>query len=178
MKKFAIAIMAFVAMTAQAANFVQVEQEHVTGRSGASDSEATYLRAGKDIGNYSLGFQSRTARFTDGSIANSFESTVSNKNISAFGITPFVGVGRDFSGAYTYGLVGANAGVKVGPGFALAGVKTRVGSTQDGDRTKQTVTYVSYAVPVAKDVSVSIGASRSSQDIKEDGVGIGVSFSF
>ena len=182
MKKFAIAIMAFAAMAAQAANFVQVEQEHVNGRKGADGSEVSYVRFGKDLGTYNLGVQSRTARFSAGGIATSLEATVSNKNVSAFGITPFVGVGHDFGGSasgydYTYGVVGATVGKQVGPGFALAGVKTRVGS-DEATRTKQTVTFVSYAVPVAKDVAVNIGASRSAQDIKERGVSVGVSFGF
>lgn len=183
MKKIAIAFLAFAAMTAQAANYVQVEQENVKGRQGADGSSVSYLRAGKDLGNYSLGLQARTARFDAGGTASSLESTLSNKNVSLFGITPFVGVGHDFGGdatkpSYNYGLVGATAGAKVGPGFALAGVKTRVGSTEDAARTKQTVSFVSYAVPVAKDVSVNVGASRSSQDIKEKGVSVGVSFGF
>ena len=183
MKKFAIALMAVAAMAAQAANFVQVEQENVVGRQGADGSNVSYVRAGKDIGNYSLGVQSRTARFNAGGIASSLEGTVSNKNVSAFGITPFVGVGRDFGGAasspaYSYGLVGATAGAKIGPGFALAGFKTRAGSTEDGARTKQTVTFVSYSVPVAKDTAVNVGLSRSAQDIKEKGVSVGVSFGF
>jgi hypothetical protein len=182
MKKLVIAFLAFAAMAAQAANFVQVEQEHVNGREGADGSEVSYVRFGKDIGSYSLGVQSRTARFNAGGTASSLEVTGSNKNVSAFGITPFVGVGHDFGGStlgsdYTYGLVGATAGAKVGPGFALAGFKTRVGS-DEATRTKQTVTFVSYSVPVAKDVAVNVGASRSAQDIKERGVSVGVSFGF
>ena len=182
MKKIAIALLAFAAMTAQAANYVQVEQENVKGRQGAGGSSVSYLRAGKDLGNYSLGFQARTARFDAGGTASSLETTLSNKNVSLFGITPFIGAGHDFGGdatrpSYNYGLVGATAGAKVGPGFAMAGVKTRVGSSETVN-TKQTVTFVSYAVPVAKDVSVNVGASRSSQDIKEKGVSVGVSFGF
>ena len=182
MKKFAIAIMAFAAMAAQAANFVQVEQEHVTGREGAGGSEVSYVRFGKDIGSYTLGVQNRTARFDAGGIATSLEATISNKNVSAFGITPFVGVAHDFGKTdlgsdYTYGVVGATYGRPVGPGFLLLGAKTRVGSDQD-TRTKQTVTFASYSVPVAKDVAVNAGLSRSSQDIKERGVSVGVSFGF
>ena len=182
MKKLLIATLVATSFGAQAANFVQVEQEHVTGRQGADGSEVSYVRFGKDIGNYNLGVQSRTARFNAGGTASSLEVTGSNKNISAFGITPFVGVGHDFGGAnlgtdYTYGVVGATAGAKIGPGFALAGVKTRVGS-DEATRTKQTVTFVSYGVPVAKDVTVNVGASRSAQDIKERGVSVGVAFGF
>ena len=183
MKKLLVATLVALSFGAQAANFVQVEQEHVTGRKGADSSEVSYVRFGKDIGDYGLGVQSRTARFNAGGIANSLEATVSNKNVSLFGITPFVGAGRDFGGdashqAYSYGLVGATTGVKVGPGFALLGAKTRVGSTESGARTKQTVTFVSYSVPVAKDIAVNAGLSRSAQDIKEKGVSVGVSFGF
>lgn len=183
MKKFAIAIMAFAAMAAQAANFVQVEQENVVGRQGAGGSNVSYLRAGKDLGDYQLGAQARTARFNAGGTASSLEGYVSNKNVSAFGVMPFVGAGRDFGGdatkpAYSYGLVGATYGRQVGPGFVLAGVKTRVGSTEDGARTKQTVTFASYSVPVAKDTAVNVGLSRSGQDIKEKGVSVGLTFGF
>lgn len=184
MKKFAIAsIMALAAVAASAANYVQVEQENVRGREGGDGSQVSYVRGAKDIGNYNLGVQSRTARFNAGGTASSLEGYLSNKNVSAFGITPFVGVGRDFGGdatkpAYSYGLVGATYGRQIGPGFALVGAKTRVGSTEDGARTKQTVTFASYSVPVAKDVAVSLGVSRSADDIKEDGVSVGLAFSF
>ena len=182
MKKLLIATLATVAFAASAANFVQVEQENVVGRKGQGDSSVTYLRGGKDIGDYSLGLQSRTARFDAGGIASSLETTVSNKNVSVMGITPFVGVGRDFGGttaqAYSYGLVGASAATKVGTGLAYAGVKTRVGSTEDGARTKQIVSFVGYSHPVAKDVSVNVGGSYSSQDIKEKGVSVGLAFGF
>lgn len=182
MKKILAILALGLASSAFAANFVQVEQENVSGRQGATGSDVTYLRAGKDVGSYTLGLQHRSARFDGGGIASSLETTLSNKNVSAFGITPFVGVGRDFGGdaskpAYTYGLVGATAGMKVGPGFALAGVKTRVGSTE-ATNTKQTVAFASYSVPVAKDIAVNVGVSRSGQDIKEKGVSVGVSFGF
>ena len=182
MKKLLIATLLGLTFGAQAANYVQVEQEHVNGRKGADGSEVSYVRFGKDVGDYNLGVQSRTARFNAGGIASSLEVTGSNKNVSAFGITPFVGVGHDFGGStpgsdYTYGLVGATAGAKIGPGFALAGVKARAGTTEAG-KTKQTVTFASYAVPVAKDTAVNVGVSRSAQDIKERGVSVGLSFGF
>jgi hypothetical protein len=183
MKKILAILALAVSGSAFAANFVQVEQENVIGRKGADDSVVSYVRAGKDIGAYSVGVQSRTARFSAGGIASSLEGTVSNKTVSAYGITPFVGAGRDFGGdaskpAYSYGLIGATTGLQVGPGFALAGVKTRVGSTQDGARTKQTVGFASYNVPVAKDLTASVGVSRSGQDIKEKGVSVGLAFGF
>ena len=182
MKKLLIAsALVLASVAASAANFVQIEQENVQARqNGDADSKATYLRAGKDIGDYSLGFQSRTARFSTASIANSLEATVANKNVSVAGITPFVGMGHDFGGTgagFNYGLVGATTGVKVGPGFALAGVKTRVMRQNDADP-KQTVAFESYAYPVAKNVDFTVGVSRSGQDIKERGVSAGLSFGF
>ena len=180
MRKLVIAsALALASLAASAANFVQVEQENVTGRAGAGNSDATYVRAGKDIGSYSLGLQSHTARFTDSTIANSLEATVANKNVSAFGITPFVGVGHNFTngaGSYNYGLIGATTGMKVGPGFILAGAKTRVGVS--AGEPKQTVGFASYNLPVAKDITLSAGLSRSGQDIKEKGVNVGLSFGF
>ena len=182
MKKMLVATLVALSFGASAANFVQVEQEHVNGRKGAGDSEVSYVRFGKDVGDFGLGVQSRTARFSAGGIANSLEATVSNKNVSAFGITPFVGAGHDFGGAnkgtdYTYGIWGATAGAKIGPGFALAGFKIRQGSTETVN-TKQTVTFASYAVPVAKDTAVNVGVSRSAQDIKEKGISVGLTVGF
>jgi hypothetical protein len=180
MKKLLIASLATVAFAASAANFVQVEQENVVGRKGQGDSAATYLRAGKDIGDYTLGLQSRTARFDAGGIANSLEATVANSKVSVLGITPFVGVGHDFGGTKTgfnYGLVGATTGAKIGPGYAYAGVKTRVLRQNDADP-KQTVGFAGYSLPVAKNVALNLGASRSGGDIKERGVSAGLSFGF
>ena len=180
MKKLLIATLATVAFAAQAANFVQVEQENVIGRQGQGDSAVTYMRAGKDIGNYSLGLQSRTARFDAGGIANSLEATVANSKVSVLGVKPFVGIGHDFGSStqsgYNYGLVGGTAGTKVGPGFALVGLKTRVDTNANDP--KQTVGWVSYAYPLNKNVSLTVGASRSGQDIKERGVSAGVSIGF
>lgn len=183
MKKFAIAIMAFATISAQAANFVSVDVDNVLGREGAKDSTAQYIRAGKDIGDYSLGLQSRNAKNKDGSgTFSSVEVTAANSKLGVAGITPFVGVGHDngFNGGagYNYGLVGASYGKPVGPGFLLLGAKTRVGSTEDVGRTKQTVAFATYSLPVAKNVAVNFNASRSSQDIKERAFGLGLSFGF
>lgn len=183
MKKFAIAsIMAVAAISASAADFVSVSVDNVLGRNGSSDSTAQYIRAGKDFGNYSLGLQGRTAKFDDGSLKSSVELTAANSKVNVAGITPFVGVGHDNGSAtrasYNYGLVGATYGLPVGPGFLLTGVKTRVGSTEDGNRTKQTIGFASYSVPVAKNVAVSLNASRSGQTIKENAFGLGLGFSF
>ena len=183
MKKiFAILALALTG-TAFAADYVSIDVDNVQGRKGASDSTAQYVRAGKGFGNYQLGLQSRTATVEGGGLLNSFEATVANNKVSAFGVTPFVGVGYDngFNGAngasYRYGLVGATYGLKAGPGYLLTGVKTRVGSSED-TRTKQTVTFATYSVPVTKSVAVNLNASRSSQDIKESAVGLGLAFNF
>lgn len=181
MKKIAIAsILSLAAAAASAANFIQVEQENVTGLKGGTSSAATYVRAGKDFGNYALGLQSRTARFDGGGIANSLEATVANNKVSFMGIKPFVGVGHDFGGtgsSFSYGLVGATTGAQVGPGYAYLGVKTRAWRENSTDP-KQTVTFAGYAVPVAKNVSLNLGVSRSTQTINEKGVSAGVSFGF
>lgn len=182
MKKLLAVTLMALTFGAQAANFVQVEQENVVGRQGQGSSAATYLRAGKDLGDYSLGLQSRTARFDAGGIASSLEVTVANNKVSVLGVTPFVGVGHDFGGTgsntgYNYGLVGATTGAKIGSGYAYAGVKTRVLRQNDSDP-KQTVGFLGYSLPVTKSVALNLGASRSGGDIKERGISAGLSFGF
>jgi len=179
MKKIAIAsIMAVAAMTASAADFVSVDIDRVKDSVTGQLSTAQYIRAGKNINGIQYGLQSRTARFHDDSgMLNSLELTAGK----SFGIvSPFVGVGFDngFNGAgpTQYGLVGATTGTKVGPGFALAGVKARVNDVST--KTNQTVVFATYSVPVAKNISVNLNASKSYRDIKEDAVGLGLSFGF
>ena len=169
--------------SAFAADYVSVDVDSVRGLQGASDSTAQYVRAGKGFGNYQMGLQARTATVDGGGVLSSLETTIANNKVSAFGITPFVGVGHDngfnavTGSAYTYGLIGATTGIKVGPGFTLLGVKTRVGSDEQ-TRTKQTVAFATYSLPVAKNVSVNLNASKSYQSIKEEAVGLGLTFSF
>lgn len=182
MKKFAIAsIMAVAAVAASAADFVSVDVDNVQGRKGGQDSTAQYVRFGKGFGDYQVGVQQRTAKFADNTVGTSTEATLSNSKVSAFGITPFVGTGHDYgsgtNGSYNYGLVGATAGAQVGPGFLLGGVKTRVGSTET-TRTKQTVAFATYSIPVAKNVAFNLNASRSGQTIKENALGAGLAFNF
>ena len=181
MKKFAIAILSALSFGAFAADYISVDVDSVSGRKGAQDSTAQYLRAGKDLGDYSVGFQSRTAKFADNSVKNSMEVYGSNKNISVLGIKPFVGIGHDNGSAtaqsYNYGLVGATYGRPVGPGFLLLGAKTRVGTTA-ATETKQSVAFTTYSIPVAKGVALNLNASRSYQDIKENAYGLGLGFSF
>ena len=113
-------------------------------------------------------------------MANSIETTV-GKSFGMF--TPFVGVGFDNgnngvkNADYQYGLVGATAGMKVGPGFALAGLKHRIGTTAHNE-TKQTVAFSTYSIPVSKSVDVRLNLSKSYQDIRENAYGVGVGFSF
>lgn len=181
MKKFAIAILSALSFSAFAVDFVSVDVDHVQGRQGKTDSTAQIVRAGKGFGDYQVNLQSRTARFTDGVVVNSLETTVSNSKVNVMGITPFVGVAHDngFDGgaSYNYGVAGATYGRPVGPGFLLVGAKTRVGSSQE-TRTKQTVGFATYSLPVAKNVAVNFNASRSGQDIKEKAFGLGLSFGF
>jgi hypothetical protein len=181
MKKL-IAVLALAASTtAGASGWASFDVDSVSGRSGAKDSTAQYLRVGKSFGDVNLMVQGRTARFDGGGLVNSVETTVSTRKVSLGPITPFVGFGYDngFNGGpdFNYGLVGATVGQPVGPGFAMAGVKTRVGSTQD-NMTHQTVAFASYSVPVTKHLGVNFNVSRSSQDIKENAVGLGLGVKF
>lgn len=182
MKKI-LAILALATFgSAFAADFVSVDVDNVQGRKGAGDSTAQYVRAGKGFGDYQLGLQARTATLDAGGMLNSLETTIANRKIGVAGVTPFVGVGHDngFNGgnSFNYGLVGATYGRPVGPGFLLLGAKTRVGSTEDAARTKQTVSFATYSVPVAKNVAINFNASRSSQDIKEKAFGLGLRIGF
>lgn len=181
MKKFLAALAMLSATSAFAANYVSVDVDRVNGVGhGAKDSVAQYVRAGTELGGIQWGLQSRTARTeTNNQLFNSMEITGA-KSIGF--LSPFVGVGRDngLNGAnpYNYGLVGATTGFKVGPGFTLLGAKTRVGTTEDGPRTKQTVAFATYSIPVSKTVSLNINASKSYQTIKENSVGLGLGFKF
>lgn len=182
MKKFTIALLSALSFGAFAADYLEVAVDRVNGRKGASDSTAQYVRAGKSFGDYQLGVQQRTAKFTDNTVGTSTEAYLANSKVSVLGITPFVGFGHDYGSgtnqSYNYGLVGATAGAQVGPGFLLVGAKTRTGSTQLGTRTKQTVSFATYSVPVAKSVAVNLNASRSAQDIKEASFGLGLQVGF
>jgi len=180
MKKFAFAsLVAIAAFTASAADFVSVDVDHVKNSAG-QESSAQYVRAGKTIGGIDFGLQSRTGVGNQGGMFNSLEVTGGRKMGP---VAPLVGVGYDngFNGApggsYTYGLVGATTGAKIGPGFALAGVKTRVG-TSAAHETKQTVAFATYSIPVTKGVALNINASKSYQDIKENAFGVGLGFNF
>ena len=182
MKKL-IAILALgLAGSAFAQNFVSVDVDNVRGLSGAKDSTATYIRAGKEFGNLALGLQSRTATIDGGGMLNSLELTAANNKLNVAGLRPFVGVGHDngFNGgsgkSYQYGLLGATTGAKVGPGYALVGAKTRI--NWDDANPKQTVAFGTYMLPLAKNTSLNFNLSKSYQDIKENAVGLGLGFNF
>jgi hypothetical protein len=179
MKKILAILALALTGTAFAADYVSVDVDNVLGRDGAQDSTAQYIRAGKEIGGIQYGLQGRTATLKDNSgVLSSVEVTASKSSISIAGITPFVGVGHDNGGAgYNYGLVGATTGFKAGPGFLLAGVKARVGSTEK-DMTQQTIAFATYSIPVANKVSLNLNVSRSYRDIREDAYGLGLGFSF
>ena len=184
MKKI-IAVMALgFSGAAFSAGFVSVDVDKVNGLAGGKDSVAQYVRAGTAFGDYSLGLQSRTARLDGGGMLNSLELTTAHKSIKVAGISPFVGVGYDNglnagkNGSFQYGLLGATTGFAVGPGNLLLGAKTRVGTTEDGPRTKQTLAFTTYSIPVTKTVSVNLNASRSYETIKETAFGVGLGFRF
>ena len=183
MKKTLIAaIVALSAGTALAQNFVSVDVDRVQGLNGAKDSTAQYIRAGKTFGDMQLNLQSRTATVEGGGMLNSVEVTGAHNRVKMLGVQPVGGVGHDngFNGgsgkSYQYGLVGATTGTKVGPGYALVGVKTRV--NWDDANPKQTVGFTTYMVPITKSVSLNLNASKSWQDIKENAVGLGLGFTF
>lgn len=181
MKKIAIASLIALSFAASAADFVSVDVDHVKDVTTKAVSQAQYIRAGKEIGGLQFGLQSRTAVANSGGMFNSIEGTV-GKSVGV--LTPFVGVGYDngANGAakkdYTYGLVGATAGLSVGPGYALTGLKTRIGSNEVGADTKQTVVFTTYSVPVAKSLAVNFNVSKSYQDIKENAYGVGLTVRF
>lgn len=181
MKKIALAtILAATVSVANAAGYVNLDVEQVTDRATDAKSAVQYLRAGTQINGVNYGIQSRTSRDADrGGMYNSLEGYVGR----TYGyVSPFVGVGYDNGhngadhGQYTYGLIGAKSTVFVGPGALTAGVKTRV--NWDSDNPRQTVVFAGYSVPVTKQVSLGVGVSHSSQDIKERGVNAGVTVAF
>ena len=177
MKKLFAILALTIAGTAFAANYVSVDVDSVKGLQGASDSTAQTVRIGKSFGDHQIGFQSRFAKFDGGGNATSVEITGAKNSLNVAGITPFIGVGHDNLAGYNYGLVGATYGRSMGPGFMMAGVKTRVGSTA-AIETKQSVVFATYSIPVAKGVTVNLNASKSYQDITENAMGVGLAFNF
>ena len=180
MKKIVLTSLIALSLGASAADFVSVDVDHVRDATTKQISTAEYVRAGKEIAGLQFGLQERTGIYHNG--AGTFTSLETTVGKSIGPVTPYVGYGYDngVSGKpaskYDYGLVGANVGVKAGPGFALAGIKTRVNWTASNP--KQTVAWGTYAVPVAKNVSIDLNVSKSYQTITENAYGLGVSFNF
>jgi len=180
MKKIVLTSLIALSLGASAADFVSVDVDHVRDATTKQISTAEYVRAGKEIAGLQFGLQERTGIYHNG--AGTFTSLETTVGKSIGPVTPYVGYGYDngVSGKpaskYDYGLVGANVGVKAGPGFALAGIKTRV--NWNDANPKQTVAFGTYSVPVTKGVAVNLNLSKSYQTITENAYGLGVSFNF
>jgi hypothetical protein len=178
MKKTIMALAVTLAATAaSAANFVSLDVDRVKDDKTGVVSHAQYVRVGKDVAGLNLGLQARTASFEGGGMLNSLEGTVGKQMgmVNVFG-----GLGHDngFNGgrSFQYGLVGASAGMPVGPVYAFGGVKTRV--NWNDRNPAQTVAFAGVSVPIAKQFSLSVGGSKSYQDIKETAWGLGVRVGF
>jgi hypothetical protein len=178
MKKTIVAMaIAITAVSASAANFVSADVDRVKDDKTGVTSHAQYFRAGVDHAGFNLGLQVRTATFSGGGMLNSVEGTVGKQMgpVNVFG-----GVGHDngFDGgrSFQYGLVGASTGMKLGPVWGYAGIKTRV-NWEDANPA-QTVTFAGVSYPLTKAVSVNAGWSNSYQDIKETAWGLGVRVGF
>jgi hypothetical protein len=144
---------------------------------GGSDSQAHYIRAGGEVVGFNTMMQARTASFTGGGMVHSVEFTA-GKQLGP--VSPFVGIGHDlgYNGnkSFQYGLLGVTAGVPLGKLYAYGGAKTRVNSSDI--LPKQTVTFIGVSMPITKQLSANIGASKSTQDIKETAVGAGIRITF
>lgn len=168
------------ASVSHAANFISFDVDQVKDTRNGANSTAQYFRAGKDMGGLNWGVQVRTAVFDKGGMLNSVEVTTGKDIIK--GINMFGGVGYDngfngkVDGNYTYGLVGVSTGAPVGPGWAFGGLKTRV--NWDDKNPKQTVAFAGVSMPVTKQASISLSASRSMQDIEEKAVGVGLRITY
>lgn len=178
MKKTILTLsLALAAISASAANFVSVDVDSVKDNQTGATSHAQYFRAGKDVAGLNLGLQVRTATIDGGGMLNSVEGTV-GKDVGPVNV--FGGVGHDngFNGgrSFQYGLVGASTGMKVGPVWAYAGVKTRV--NWESATPAQTVAFVGASLPLTKTLSVNAGWSKSYQDIQENAWGVGLRVGF
>ena len=184
MKKNLIVAALILSSSAFAGDFVSVSVDHLTDRKTNADSTVQYVRAGKEINGIQAGLQSRNARSNDGTgIKSSLEFYLGkNYTVSSTSVTPYIGTGYDNgkNGAsdaqYTYGVVGVTATKKLSAGSVGLGYKTRV--NWDHSKPAQTITSISYSYPVAKQVSLTAGVSRSAQDIKERATSVGIGFTF
>lgn len=178
MKKTILAISALTAAAAvSAADFVSVDVERVTDDSTGVVSRAQYVRVGKDAAGLNLGLQVRTAVFDGGGMSNSLEGTV-GKQFGAINLYGGLGHDNGLNGgrSFQYSLVGATAGMQLGPTQAYAGIKTRL--NWESANPKQTIASVGVNVPLTTDVSLNLGVNRSYQDIKETSWGAGLRVEF
>lgn len=179
MKKTILSIAMAIGFGTAQAGWISYDVDHVKADvPGNKNSQAHYIRAGGQAAGLNTMMQARTASFDGGGMVHSVELTA-GKQLGP--LSPFVGVGHDLgyngSKSFQYGLIGASAGWAVaGKVFTYAGVKTRV--NWDDNNPKQTVTFIGASVPVTKQLSLNIGASKSTQDIKETAFGGGVRVTF
>lgn len=177
MKKAIFTLGLLAAATAQAANFVSVDVDRVKDDKTGVVSQAQYVRAGVDAMGLNFGLQARTATFDGGGMVNSLEGTA-GKAVGPLNV--FAGLGHDngFNGgrSFQYGLLGASAGMPLGPVFGYAGVKTRV--NWNDANPAQTVAFAGVSKNLTKSVSVNAGWSKSYQDIKETAWGLGLRVGF
>lgn len=159
----------------QAASF-DVTQEFITDKVTKADSTAQVLSISGKYQGLDLSLSGRTVRAdTNGSLGNSLEVTAGR----AFGpMTVYAGVGHDNGPRlYQYGIVGISNSLKVwGPVSVETGIKHRV-NWQD-NTPDQTVVGAGLAVSVAKNAAVTVGYSRSFQDIKENVAAVGLRVNF
>ena len=173
-------VIAMTSMAASAANFVSVDVERVKDDTTGVVSHAQYVRAGKDAMGLNFSLQARTQTFPGGAgccMVNSLEGTV-GKQLGPVNVYGGLGHDNGFNGgrSFQYGLVGASTGMKLGPVWGFAGVKTRL--NWESANPKQTVAFAGVSVPVSKQVSLSVSAGKSYQDIKETSFGAGLRVSF
>lgn len=173
LKKSIIALSLIGCFGAATAGGLSVDVDRVKDDKTGAVSQAQYIRVTTQAAGMNVGLQVRTATFDKGGMLNSVELT-GGKNFGSVGA--FAGVGHDNGfngkGSYQYGLVGASTGMKLGPAFGYAGVKTRV--NWDSANPKQTVAFAGVSMPLNKRLSVNAGMSKSYQDIKESAWGVGL----
>ena len=180
MKKFiTTVILASVSGLAVAADFASLEVDRVRDTKTRAESNAQYLRAGKDVAGLQLGLQARTQVWHQGGMVNSLEGTV-GKQVGAVNVFGGVGYDNGYNGAkngnFEYGVVGASTGMKLGSVYAFGGAKTRV--NWESANPKQTLAFAGVNVPLNKTFSVDVSASKSYQDIQERAAGLALRVAF
>jgi hypothetical protein len=179
MNKFLIAGLTALTFSAQAANYASLEVDVVKDTKTRATSTAQYFRAGTNAYGLNLDVTSRTAAYRNGGLLSSYEGTV-GKQIGPVNVFGGLGYDNGFNGAkkgnFTYGLVGASAGMPIGPVYAFAGAKTRV--NWDSSNPKQTVAFAGVSYNLTKSLSVDLDVSRSTQTINEKAAGVGLRVAF